>query len=831
MTNPSRVTLRNTTRWWRVLSVTLRDSILWRRVLLVVAAGLGGLVVNSYPVMLVGGVFLAIGQALALASAIAMGPIAGVVSAGIAAGALLKFGQPTTWLLFVLEALVVGFLSRRRRPIVSDLVYWVLIGGPIILIVYAGVRSMPTATVALILAKNVLGGAFNTVLATLLSEAPPFENAHRRRGSERHSLEAMMAGRLSIVVLVPVLLTLLGLSEVIQLSEMRVSRDRLRLEASHGASVVREFVRARIRITETTAAQLVASRSQGLDVAQDFLTLVHRNNPDFISMVITDSTGKVVAASLGGGAARKPDVVATSVADRPYYANVMRTGRPFVSGVFRGRTLGSDIIAAISAPLLRNGATPTGIVEGSINLKDFGLFLIASPDVHITVIDQNGTVVFTSAPANWPILSHVPTDAMMRDNAEGTRWRTEAHLLTSEREMLYAVAAAGNGWFVVADTPRSSALHRAAIMGTTLFAVSVAMMVLSLLAVRLVSRKIGRPLRGLEERITKFDWTLPTAEMIAFDAHLSGPREVAAVADVLAVASKRIREYFDETRRAIGERDTALRERDRLLHNLDAVVAERTRDLSSERDRAESVSRAKSAFLANMSHELRSPLNIILGVTEIMAEGMRGPITPEQLDSLGETERQSQHLLRLVNEILDLARIESGHLAIQLQDVDIAAVLDDVVSAFAVKADQKRIQLSLVGADGQAVVTGDDLRLRQIVINLIGNAVKFTPDDGRVVVTLHRAEGDARLLAVSVRDNGIGIPGDSLDRIFEAFEQVDMSTTRSYDGTGLGLTLSRRMADGMGMKLEAESVPGVGSTFWLRFPDRATIPTSALDKS
>jgi signal transduction histidine kinase len=825
--NPSRVTLRNTTRWRRVLIVTLRSVPFWRRVLIVVAAGLVGVVLNSFPVMLVGGVFMAIGQALALASAIVMGPVAGVVSAGIAAGPLLKFGQPTTWLLFVLEALIVGFLSRRRRPIVSDLVYWTLVGGPIILIVYAGVRSMPTATVALILVKNVLGGAFNTVLATLISEAPPFENVRRLKKFDRRSLDALLAGRLSIVVLLPVLLTLLGFSEAAQRSEMRSARDRLRLEASRSASAVREFVRARIRVTETTAAQLVASRSQGVGVAQDFLTLVLRTNPGFISLLITDSIGQVVAASIrGGGAAR-----ATSVADRPYYANAMRTGKPFVSGVFRGRMLGSDTIAAISAPLLRRGATAAGIVEGSIDLKDFDGLLLASPGVHITVIDQNGRVLYTSAPANWPILSQVPNDAVMRDNAEGTHWRTEARLLTSEREMLYSVSAAGNGWFVVADTPRSSALHRASIAGTTLFVLSVTLMVLSLLAVRRVSRNLGRPLRDLEERLKKFDWTMPTAETAIFDAHLHSPREVATVADALGNASQRIREEFDETRRVIGERDVALRDRDRMLHNLDAVVSERTHELAAERDRAESASRAKSAFLANMSHELRSPLNIILGEMEIMTEGLRGPITPEQLDSLGETERQGQHLLRLVNEILDLARIESGHIVIQLQDVDIAALLDDVVSSFGVKVDEKRIQLSLVGADGPAVVTGDDLRLRQIAINLIDNAVKFTPDGGRVNVTLHRAEGDARLLAVSVHDSGIGIPRDSLGRIFDAFEQVDTSTTRSYGGTGLGLTLSRRMAEGMGMQIEAESEPGEGSTFWLRLPDRATIPTDALDKS
>ena len=256
---------------------------------------------------------------------------------------------------------------------------------------------------------------------------------------------------------------------------------------------------------------------------------------------------------------------------------------------------------------------------------------------------------------------------------------------------------------------------------------------------------------------------------------------------------------------------------------------ERAKQLERERHarvEAEAASRAKSEFLATMSHELRTPLNAIIGYSELLDLGIGGDLTDQQREQIGRIGSSGRHLLSLVNEVLDLAKVEAGRLSVQAE----ASRMDDVVQAALAlvqgPAATRDVALDGWGCAGEWLFDGDPNRVRQILANLLSNAVKFTPPGGSVRVTCELADEpdvDARLsgagpwLVVRVADTGIGIPRGRISSIFDPFVQVETGRTRTNDGSGLGLTISRRLARLMGGDLTVVSETGVGSTFslWL----------------
>ena len=250
------------------------------------------------------------------------------------------------------------------------------------------------------------------------------------------------------------------------------------------------------------------------------------------------------------------------------------------------------------------------------------------------------------------------------------------------------------------------------------------------------------------------------------------------------------------------------------LH-LEDKVAERTAALSIAKEAAEAANRAKSTFLANMSHELRTPMNAIMGMTDLV---LRRVTDPKQVDQLTKVITASEHLLHVINDILDISKIEAERLTLEQVDFKLGEVLENLSSMIGHKAAEKHLQLQLDLAPEIAgtLLRGDPMRLGQILINLTGNAVKFTPQ-GTITLRARISEESATdvLLRFEIQDTGIGISADDQKRLFTAFEQADGSMTRKYGGTGLGLAISQRLARMMGGDVGVSSQPGVGSTFWL----------------
>lgn len=258
------------------------------------------------------------------------------------------------------------------------------------------------------------------------------------------------------------------------------------------------------------------------------------------------------------------------------------------------------------------------------------------------------------------------------------------------------------------------------------------------------------------------------------------------------------------------------RELNKANAEMEQRIEERTAELETAMEKARESDRVKSAFMASMSHELRTPLNSIIGFSAILLQEFPGPLNEEQNRQMRMVQKSARHLLSLINDVLDISRIEAGQLDLAPAIFEVRTSIEKMLAIIEPLAAEKGLKLQCRIDSDVELISTDQRRLEQILLNLLGNAVKFT-DSGRIRVHCYRVDDG---YVIEVNDSGIGIAEEHIPRLFDAFYQVDSGLARSHEGTGLGLSICKKLIDMMGGHIEVESKLGIGSTFRLQLPHR-----------
>jgi signal transduction histidine kinase/DNA-binding response OmpR family regulator len=487
------------------------------------------------------------------------------------------------------------------------------------------------------------------------------------------------------------------------------------------------------------------------------------------------------------------------------------TGKTTVSDVIVSRADAAPTIVSC-APYWRDGA-PAGVACGILRLEALAsLVELAMPQGAITIADENHRVIHATAASHRNALQELGDDPMIAEatDTQGTYTYVVPGGRTPHGSQLVAYdVIPGVNWRVYVE----QSLLSVRLQTTRYYAMTLLLIGLALIGAVLGARRFSRAVtRPLEKLVTVARGVSVQQAPAPNDVSTSGLRETADLFDEFGTMQRRLMDSYRRLEHALAQREQLNVELQALTTDLDRKVRERTAELAAAKQLAEHASRAKSDFLANMSHEIRTPMNAIMGMTDL---ALATPLNEVQRDYLETVRGSSEALLILINDILDFSKIEAGKLHIDSIDFSLREVIDDSFKPLAFRAREKRLELVVdMQPDVPDALCGDPNRIRQVLVNLVGNAIKFT-DRGEIIVRVvrQRSVDDRIPLHVSVIDTGIGVPEDKREEIFRAFTQADGSTTRRFGGTGLGLTISSQLISLMGGRIWVESTPDGGSTF------------------
>ncbi|MBT8448268.1 MAG: hypothetical protein KJO69_01175, partial [Gammaproteobacteria bacterium] len=720
---------------------------------------------------------------------------------------ILIWTVPINTIPMAMEILVIHWaLSRNRSALLYGVIYWATLGWILVYFLVYLVSDLPEFSNRAIVIKYAFNGIlailFGFVLARLFGSITGISTAQNSRNvSQILSYQLFM--------LVAIVLSIVAISGLrfIQAQRLDDIDNYLELKAATANDRIESHVQQHQKALEIAKSLLL--KSEDKSEIQNILVNLKDTYPSILTLLAADKDGNILVTAPESllKAARADDVI--TVVDRSYFNVPKAQLKPFVSEVFQGRGFGDDVIVALSTPILKDEKFD-GIIEASLNLQ-----LFSELDTHLLddlegllLFDKQNRVIYASEHYGYQFLEDLTDSRVLQWIIEPQSYFSltkSGHNFIGKHQIIDALE-----WQVVVGLPRAYYENTIANYMLVVVLTLVLTLILIFYLSEYISRVMTKPIRALSKRLS--DAAHPEDLDLA-DFETQNIRELIEVTTRLQEFSERSK----ATLAALAETNIAKehinQELKTLNDNLETIVTQKTADLNTALDDANQANQAKSDFLANMSHEIRTPMNGILGILDLL---IQSDVNSDQKEFLRLAQNSANSLLVLINDILDLSKVESGKLEVESIPFSMFETVDDSVAFYSSHLQNKKLQISFNTKHDSTICLGDPNRVRQIINNLLSNAIKFT-SEGRVNISLNSSTENGHITyTLEVSDTGIGIAADKVDELFDSFTQADSSTTRLYGGTGLGLAICKRLAELMNGTIKAESQIGEGTTFTVR---------------